>query len=137
MRTRFLICGLSGAVAVALGAWGAHGLKQFVLSGQLTTDQLNAFDTGVRYQMYHTLAMLLTLVFSNAVISRGMNRAFIFFGIGIVLFSGSLYLLSIRNILHADWLRFLGPVTPFGGLCFVVGWIFLAFSMKKNNESKF
>jgi uncharacterized membrane protein YgdD (TMEM256/DUF423 family) len=134
MKGRLLVCGFSGAMAVALGAWGAHGLKQFVLSGEMTADQLSAFDTGVRYQMYHTLAMLFILVLIKAEISKGLSRAYLLFGIGIILFSGSLYLLSIRNILHADWLRLVGPVTPIGGLCFVAGWISLAFAWRKNNN---
>jgi len=120
------IVGISGAIAVILGAFGAHTLKNQLPSGLITADQLNGFDSGVKYQMYHTLAMLLTVILRYHYSSKFLTWAYNSFLIGIVLFSGSLYFLCTRNLYGADFLKFLGPVTPLGGLCFVAGWIFLA-----------
>jgi uncharacterized membrane protein YgdD (TMEM256/DUF423 family) len=98
-------------VAVALGAFGAHALKQ-----RLSADSLAVFETGVRYQMYHSLA-LLAVAYAAERWSGGLAAAAgILFVVGIVLFSGSLYLLGFTGV------RALGAVTPFGGLAFLAGW---------------
>lgn len=108
-----------GGLAVVLGAFGAHGLKP-----RLTPEQLASFETGVRYQMYHALAL-----FACAwLLERGAPAAGVagvLFAAGVALFSGSIYLLATRGLtgLEARWL---GPVTPLGGLCFIAGWIALA-----------
>lgn len=132
-KTQTLTIGISGAISVALGALGAHALKNQIQSGLITLDQLNGFDTGVKYQMYHTLAMLLVLILNQNAGNRFLNYAYRFFLLGIVLFSGSLYFLCTRNLIGADWLRILGPVTPIGGLFFVAGWLCLAFSAFNRN----
>lgn len=128
---RLMIVGISGAITVALGALGAHWLKNQLPGGLITADQINGFDTAVKYQMYHTLAMLLTLLFAFNVPHKFLKYAYNSFFIGIILFSGSLYFLCTRNLYHADFLKFLGPVTPLGGLFFIAGWIFIAFSAIK------
>ena len=120
--------GLLGALAVALGALGAHFLKSRLDTGLITTDQLNGFDTAVKYQMYHVIGMLLIVLLKNSYPGRALDAAYTLFLWGIILFSGSLYLLCTRGLMGADGLRFLGPVTPLGGLCFVAGWLCLAFS---------
>jgi len=130
-QKQILIIGFSGAIAVALGALGAHALKQQLETGLINLNELNAFDTASKYQLFHTLAMLGVLVLNEKVDSKLLKRAFQFFFIGILLFSGSLYLISTRHLLGAEWLRFLGPVTPIGGLFFVAAWLCLAFSMLK------
>lgn len=112
-----------GALAVMLGAFGAHGLKTYV-DGQ----QLENWKTGVSYQFYHTFA-LLALALLGPRDSAG-NIAFITFTLGIVLFSGSLYLLSTRAVTGLS-VSFLGPVTPLGGLMFIAGWISLFISAYK------
>ncbi len=114
-----------GAIAVSLGALGAHALKNQMPSGLISADQLNGFDTGVKYQMYHTLAMLLVIILKNSYPHKFFNLAYTLFLWGIILFSGSLYLLCTRGLTGMDWLRVLGPVTPIGGLCFVAGWLCL------------
>lgn len=96
---------------VALGAFGAHALKS-----RLTPEMLAVFETGVRYQAYHALAILLVAAL------RGPDRAAWCFLGGVVLFSGSLYALALSGV------RWLGAVTPFGGLSFLAGWALLAFS---------
>ncbi|MFO0477163.1 MAG: DUF423 domain-containing protein [Bacteroidota bacterium] len=117
------IIGFLGAIAVSFGALGAHFLKSKIESGLITADQINGFDTGVKYHMYHVLAMLIVFLFAKNNPSRYLNWAFNSFLLGIIFFSGSLYFLSTRHLLQADWLRFLGPITPIGGLFFIIGWL--------------
>lgn len=110
-----LLAGLSGLLAVTLGAFGAHGLK-----GKVTPELLLAFQTGVQYQFYHTLALmavaLLLLRFPQLSLLHWAGWVFV---AGILLFSGSLYTLTFGGP------RWLGPVTPVGGLCFMAGWVLL------------
>jgi len=115
-RFFFALGALSGAMAVALGAFGAHGLKT-----RLPADLLATFETGVRYQMYHALALLAVAWAvtrwsgSNLPASAGW-----LFVAGTVLFSFSLYLLALTGQ------RWLGAITPLGGVAFVAGWVCLA-----------
>lgn len=106
---------LMGFVGVGLGAFGAHGLR-----ARLSPDMLAVFETGVRYQMYHALALLAVA----AVMSRGDGRAVVVAGwsfiTGILIFSGSLYALALTGVTT------LGAITPIGGLAFLVGWVALA-----------
>ena len=102
------IAAINGALAVMAGAFAAHGLK-----ARLGADSLAVFETGARYQMYHALAMALAALIPA-------RPAAIAFLAGIVLFSGSLYLLALTGI------PTLGAVTPIGGLCFIAGWALLA-----------
>ena len=118
--------GLLGAISVALGALGAHALKAKVAEGLMTADQLAGFDTAARYQMYHALAMLAVVLIAREKPSTVLTWAYRCFFIGIILFSGSLYFLTTRNLMGIDGLRVLGPVTPLGGLFFIAGWLLLA-----------
>jgi uncharacterized membrane protein YgdD (TMEM256/DUF423 family) len=109
----YLCGGIAGFIGVALGALGAHGLKS-----HLSAQMLAVFETGVRYQMYHAFAL-----FAVAwAWSRWQHRAFAIagwlFAAGIILFSGSLYLLTL---LDSKWL---GTVTPLGGFAFLAGWTY-------------
>lgn len=112
-----LIAALSGLIAVALGAFGAHGLK-----GYLAPYLMDVYQTGVQYQFYHTLALLAVAVLALREPGRALSVAGWCFSLGIVLFSGSLYLLALSG---THWL---GAVTPIGGLAFLVGWAALAYS---------
>jgi len=112
-----LIAAINGALAVAAGAFGAHALQ-----GKLDAHALQVWETGARYQMYHALAIGLAAVVARETGSSIANAAAAFFLAGIVLFSGSLYLLAITGM------RGLGIVTPFGGLSFLVGWGVLAYA---------
>jgi uncharacterized membrane protein YgdD (TMEM256/DUF423 family) len=115
-RLFFGLGALSGALAVALGAFGAHGLKT-----RLAADLLATFETGVRYQMYHALALLAAAwAISRWAGSSLPVMAGWLFVAGTVLFSGSLYVLTLSGQ------RWLGAITPLGGVAFVAGWIFLA-----------
>ena len=110
-----------GGMAVVFGAFGAHYLKS-----ALTPEMLQAFETGVRYQFYHALAIAICgLVFQNNP-SGSVRLAARLFLAGIICFSGSIYLLSTRSLTGLEFLAWLGPVTPLGGLLFIAGWISLA-----------
>jgi len=106
-----------GFLGVALGAFGAHGLK-----GRLSPADMAIFETGVRYQMYHALALLLVAVVLARGGTGGSPLAGWAFSAGITVFSGSLYLMVFTGE------RWLGAVTPLGGLAFLVGWAALAWS---------
>ncbi len=121
-----VIASVFGTLAVILGAFGAHGLKKLV-----SADELDTWNTAVQYQFYHTLAMLFLATFSRFK-NRAINAASWFFTSGILLFSGSLYLISAKEILNITNLSFLGPLTPVGGLCFILGWISLLIATIKN-----
>lgn len=109
------IVALSGALTVMAGAFAAHALQ-----GQLSAQLLAAFETGVRYQMWHTLAMLGVLAWRAAQPLRGQLLAITLWGVGVLLFSGSLYLMALVGI------RSLGLITPLGGVLMIGGWLALA-----------
>lgn len=111
-----LTAAIFGLIAVVLGAFGAHGLQ-----GKVADEQLENWKTAVNYQFYHTLALLFLATFSRA--RNGLiSLAYFGFTLGILLFSGSLYLLSTRAITGLSS-GLLGPITPIGGVCFILGWI--------------
>lgn len=114
-RTFLLIGALSGFVAVGLGAFGAHGLRN-----RLSPEMLAVFETGVRYQMYHTLAILIVALTAARLDGWLIRTAGWLFTAGIVVFSGSLYVLALSGI------TMLGAITPLGGLAFLAGWACLA-----------
>ena len=126
---KLITIGLLGAISVSLGALGAHALKNQLPGGLITVDQLNGFDTAVKYQMYHTLAMLLVVILNKEVNNKFLNIAYHLFLWGIILFSGSLYLLCTRHLMGMDGLKVLGPITPIGGLLFVGGWLMFIFAV--------
>jgi len=113
-----------GAITIAIGAFGAHGLKKLV-----DAEALSVFETGVRYQMYHTLALLM-LGSMNMISETVKKRVFQFFTLGILLFSGSIYLLSLKEILPFNSV-FLGPITPIGGGLLILGWLRWSLGMIK------
>lgn len=114
LRTFLLLAAFFGFTGVGLGAFAAHGLKN-----RLSADYLAIFHTGVTYQLVHALALLGVAVLAAQVPGRLVGWAGWAFALGIVLFSGSLYLLTLTGIGK------LGIVTPLGGVCFLVGWALL------------
>ena len=134
-KNKLILIGILGAVAVSLGALGAHFLKSKLETGLITTEQLNGFDTAVKYQMYHVIGMLLLIVLNKLYPNKFFGWAYNLFFLGIILFSGSLYFLCTRNLLGAEWLKVLGPITPLGGICFVLGWLCLCLTMLKSDKS--
>jgi uncharacterized membrane protein YgdD (TMEM256/DUF423 family) len=114
-RLFFVVGSLSGLIAVAAGAFGAHSLRD-----RLTSDLLAIFETGVRYQMYHALALLLVAWAVNRWPGPLTSAAGWLFVAGTLIFSGSLYALSFSGA------RWLGAITPLGGIAFLGGWLCLA-----------
>ena len=116
MQNGFALAGaVSAALAVLAGAFGAHALR-----ARVPLDLLTAFETGARYQMYHALGLLAVALLVERVPHGGVRAAGWLFIAGTVLFSGSLYALTLTGV------RALGAVTPFGGICFIAGWVALA-----------
>jgi uncharacterized membrane protein YgdD (TMEM256/DUF423 family) len=115
-KTFIFVGALLAAVGVGLGAFGAHGLR-----GRLSPEMLAVFETGVRYHMYHALAILaVAALMTRLEGGRALLIAGWSFTAGILLFSGSLYALAITGV------TILGAITPLGGLAFLIGWIALA-----------
>jgi uncharacterized membrane protein YgdD (TMEM256/DUF423 family) len=110
-------------IAVAAGAFAAHDLKDI-----LTVEYLNVFKTAADYQMAHGIGLLLIGILNKQYSNRCHLAAALFMLIGIVLFSGSLYLLALTNI------KWLGIITPFGGLCFLIAWLTLGFNYLLSKE---
>jgi uncharacterized membrane protein YgdD (TMEM256/DUF423 family) len=114
-RTFLFVGAVRGFVGVALGAFGAHGLR-----GRLSPEMLAIFETGVRYHMYHALALVATAAVMTKLDGRAVVAAGWCFTAGIFIFSGSLYALALSGV------TVLGAITPIGGLAFLAGWILLA-----------
>lgn len=118
MQTLIVLGGVLMAVAVAMGAFGAHALKN-----KLQPKDLAVFKTGVQYHLIHALGLIVVGLLADQYPDAGMMAAAGWLLLaGIVLFSGSLYVLSVKKI------RWLGPITPLGGLSFIIGWVLLAVS---------
>jgi uncharacterized membrane protein YgdD (TMEM256/DUF423 family) len=121
---KFLIMAcLLMATAVSLGAFGAHGLKKII-----SVDMLVIYQTGVQYQFYHALGLLGVAFIAHINSTKLVNIAGNLMFTGVLIFSGSLYLLVILN------LKWLGAVTPIGGVLMVVSWVLLAWSVFRSNE---
>ncbi|WKW47048.1 DUF423 domain-containing protein [Myroides sp. JBRI-B21084] len=117
-----------GFIAIILGAFGAHGLKKV-----LTEAQLISFETGVKYQMYHALFLLLIAQLS-ILTDKNKRTIGILTTVGVFLFSGSIYLLATQALTGINF-KFLGPITPVGGMFLITSWFFTAFySMKQKNN---
>ncbi|MBX2921586.1 MAG: DUF423 domain-containing protein [Chitinophagaceae bacterium] len=129
MSKRFIqYAALLGALSVALGAFGAHALKKLV-----DAESVSTFETGVKYQFYHTFALLAIGFLYRRMPGKLMEWSGIFFISGIVLFSGSLYLLTYLNAIENVGLKGVGAITPLGGLCFIAGWICLFIQVTKTS----
>lgn len=124
------IAAVSGALAVILGAFGAHGLKQLVPPETVTT-----FETGVRYQFYHTFALLFTGILFEKFSGKQLSLAASFFLTGIILFSGSLYLLTALKANNTVGLSGIGIVTPIGGVFLILGWLMLLIALMKGRSN--
>ncbi|MEN8816348.1 MAG: DUF423 domain-containing protein [Nonlabens sp.] len=128
MEKKLLIAGCSFAViAVIFGALGAHALEKV-----LEPQQLKSFETGVRYQLFHAIALV---AFSQVSILNDSSKNILLylFVIGIILFSFSIYGLSLSKWLNVN-LKFLGPITPLGGLSLIVGWFFVLWKFVSHNS---
>lgn len=117
---------LLGAMSVGLGAFAAHTLKP-LLSSELSA----VFETAVRYQFYHVFALLITGILYSYGNKRFLRWAGMLFISGIILFCGSLYLITWTRTAGIDGFGWLGPITPLGGLCFIAGWIMIFVGVAK------
>ena len=118
-----LAAAVLGALAVMIGAFGAHALKSMLEA----EGRLDTFETAVKYQFYHTLAMLIIGVLLYHIHDRLLAYAGVSMLAGVVIFSGSLYILCLSGI------RWMGAITPFGGLLMILGWILLFVAMYRQN----
>lgn len=130
-RKMLTILAVTGMLAVAIGAFGAHGLKP-----KLSETLLNTFQTGVSYHFYHLLAMSFAYLLYIHTEHTWVRRGFWCFLAGIILFSGSLYLLSTRELIGLTSYKWLGPLTPIGGVCFIFGWISILISAYQERGSQ-
>lgn len=134
-RCYLFISAISGLLSVVLGAFGAHGLKRIVSPNMLTV-----YQTGVQYQFIHTLAVfalaILLLIPAAQAVKRVVKWSANFMILGMILFSGSLYTMTFMSV-DGGFPAWLGPITPIGGLAFIMGWIFLmvaAFKLPMNEQ---
>ena len=129
MQKMFLRWGaILAALSVALGAFGAHALKQVLSEKSLAT-----FETGVRYQFYHAFALLAAGILYKEFPNKYVQFSGRLFILGIILFSGSLYGLAALELTAQVGLRWIGAITPLGGLCFILGWLLLAVGVSKKS----
>ena len=129
MENKYFKVGVIFALtSVILGAFGAHLLKDL-----LSAAELSSFKTGVRYQMFHALGIIILSLNTNKFTDK-LNRVLQIMSFGVILFSFSIYFLSLQNILNIS-LSFLGAITPIGGLFLISSWMLLFFIVKKNDSS--
>ena len=123
---------LLGAFSVALGAFAAHTLK-----GSVSTEALEIFETSVKYQFYHVFGLLAVGIIYKEFSSKLLVWAGRLFIAGIILFCGSLYILTATIASGETSFNWIGAITPFGGLCFILGWIFLFLGFRKKQAVEF
>ncbi len=130
MKKSLIIISLLGMLVVILGAFGAHGL-----SGKISPDSLAAYKTGVMYHFIHTIVALVVWLLYSSKPSKWLALSMTSFLVGVFLFSGSIYLLSTNEVTHIGIKSILGPLTPIGGIFFILGWLFLMiFSININKK---
>ena len=123
MSKRLYFTFILGGFTVILGAFGAHLLEKL-----LSTSQLASFETGLRYQFYHVFFLILLSLIPR-IEEKDKNKIALLISIGILLFSGSIYLLNLQDVLGLN-LSFLGPVTPIGGSLLIFAWFYTAYKIK-------
>ncbi len=116
---------LSWAICISIGALGAHWLKT-----QLAVEQLASFETGNRYHFYTNIALVLFILLERKFEILKFKTIFRLMALGMVLFSGSIYILATKSIHGIEAVKFLGPITPIGGILMIVSWVMLAFNVK-------
>lgn len=119
-KTILIKAAIFGVIAVLAGAFGAHALKAI-----LTPEHLVSFNTGVRYQLIHAVVLLLLFLLNDKFNMKQFRIAAALIFWGVILFSGSIYLLTLKNIIGVEWLKFAGPITPLGGTLIIIGWVFI------------
>ena len=112
--------GVLGIIAVLGGAFGAHALKEV-----LTSEQLMSFNTGVRYQLIHAVVLLFIFLLMTKYENKQFKIAAQLIFWGVILFSGSIYIFTLKNLIGLELLKYVGPITPIGGLLIITGWLFI------------
>ncbi|MEP2025247.1 MAG: DUF423 domain-containing protein [Reichenbachiella sp.] len=125
-RNALLLGAGLGMLSVMIGAFGAHGLKDILIANE----RVEVFETAVKYQFYHAFALLIAGILAGNLQGQWMKKAVYCFSIGVFIFSGSLYILSLTNI---GWL---GAITPIGGIFLIGGWVSLLIGVYKQKESE-
>ncbi|MFK8102708.1 MAG: DUF423 domain-containing protein [Saprospiraceae bacterium] len=132
MKINFIkLAAVVGMLAVIFGAFGAHSLQD-----KISVESIKIFETGVRYHFYHCFAILFVGLYQqqfSTTQDKLLRYAGWAFFLGILLFSGSLYLLACRSWFGIAHWKFLGPLTPIGGLCFIIGWVLLFFQPRPSD----
>lgn len=130
-KKTLIIAGISGALCVALGAMGAHALKD-----KIPAENLITYETAVKYHFYHTLALVLVAILSDKIRSKFLTYSSTLFIAGILLFSFSLYFLALRPLMgiNNEEMKWIGAITPLGGLSFILAWLLLSFSAIQTNK---
>ena len=128
----FKFATISMIIAIALGAMGAHYLKETL---GLPVDKLDSWKTGVFYQITHSLSIFIVILLATKFKIDKVGAVINLFFIGIFLFSGSIYLLTLNYVWQIDALKLLGPITPIGGLLFIAGWVLLFMRLKNSRKT--
>ena len=119
-QKKFILTGLIWIITgIILGAFGAHGLK-----GKVSIEKLTAYETGVRYQLFNGVGML-ALAGASSLFRFSIKPSFWFILLGVLLFSGSIYGMTVQELMHVPISKILGPITPLGGLAMIVGWFLI------------
>jgi len=129
-KTATVFASISGCAAVILGAFGAHGLSKM----DIKPESLHAYDTAAHYQLLHAIALLAIAALPTMFTKYFKAIAYLFI-IGVIFFSGSLYLLILGDYLKIDLKSVVGPITPLGGFCLIAGWFTLFLSALKYKEA--
>ena len=123
LKKHFAIIGILGCTGVILGAFGAHMLKEMI-----STQSLLSYKTGILYHFIHTISSFCVLIMALHFNEKSLIKAFWMFVIGICLFSGSIYILSLKSVFGLNNLKLIGALTPIGGIFFILGWLQIIYS---------
>ena len=136
-RKIIITAAVFGMSSVIIGAWAAHGIQNFIPDADvLKTNKIESFKTGVRYQVFHTILILILGITPKDKFTKHLNLAFLFTVIGVVLFSGSIYLLALKSQIGLNDLgKVLGPITPIGGMTLILAWgMLLLYGLKMKKK---
>lgn len=132
--SKIYIACISGALSIILGAFSAHGLENLVQQNILSPHHFEVFEKAVRYQMYHSIVLLI-LALVNFIASQNIFKvSFYTILIGLILFSGSLYWIALQSLIHIAFPKYLFWITPLGGLLMITGWIWIVVDIRKMNR---
>jgi uncharacterized membrane protein YgdD (TMEM256/DUF423 family) len=139
MLTRMIFWGtILAGLAVVFGAFGAHIIQPYLAVldvDPIKTPPMQVFKTGVEYQFFHAIAIIITGILYKQKPTRMVSNAALIFIIGIILFSGSLYVITFGYVMQRD-LGFIGAITPLGGLAFIIAWGLLAYAFSKKTHTR-